>query len=43
MPTPLRNFRIADDLWLAVQAKAAEEGESVTAVVVAALEKYVSR
>lgn len=38
--TPGRNFRIHDDVMAAAQARAAREGTTVTAVVVAALEKY---
>lgn len=39
--TPLKSFRIPDDLYRAAQARAAEKGESVTAVVVRALKRYV--
>jgi hypothetical protein len=41
--TPLKSFRIPDELYRAAQAKAAEEGESVSDVVRAALERYVKR
>ena len=41
MPTPIRTFRIPDDLWLAAQERADERGESVTAVVIRALQRYV--
>lgn len=43
MPTPLRNFRVPDDLWRAAKAKADARGESLTAVVVRALRRYVAR
>lgn len=39
--TPLRAIRISDELWLAAQAKAADNNESVSDVVRGALEKYV--
>ncbi len=38
--TPTRTIRVSDELWTAVQAKAAEEGVTVTSVVIEALEKY---
>ena len=38
--TPTRTIRVSDELWAAVQAKAAEEGVTVTSVVIEALEKY---
>lgn len=41
--TPLRSFRIPDDVYRAAQEKAAERGESVSDVVRAALERYVKR
>lgn len=31
--TTLRNIRIGDELWLAAQVKAAEEGRDVSSVV----------
>lgn len=43
MPTPLRNVRVADDLWNAVREKAEAEGTTVTAVVIAALQRYLRR
>lgn len=43
MPTPLRNIRVSDDLWNAVKSKARAEGTTVTAVVVAALKRYLNR
>lgn len=41
--TPLKSFRIPDDLYRAAQAKAAEQGESLSDVVRAALARYVKR
>lgn len=41
--TPLRSFRIPDDLYEAAQKKAEEKGESVSDVVRRALERYVKR
>lgn len=41
--TPLRNVRVSDELWSAVQERAAERGETVTDVIRRALEKYVKR
>jgi predicted DNA binding CopG/RHH family protein len=41
--TPLRNLRVPDDLWQAAKAKAAAEGTTLTAVLVAALRRYVAR
>lgn len=43
MPTPLRNIRVADDLWKAAQAVATTRGESLSAVIIAALKRYVRR
>jgi len=40
--TPTRTIRVADDLWFAVQKKAAREGVTVTSVIIAALEKYLT-
>jgi len=40
--TPLRNFRIAEDLWKAAQAKAAAEGRTLTEVVVSYLRRYAA-
>jgi hypothetical protein len=39
--TPLRSFRIPDELYEAAQATAAEKGETVSDVIRKALEKYV--
>jgi predicted DNA binding CopG/RHH family protein len=39
--TPTRTIRVSDDIWLAVQKKAAKEGITVTSVIIASLEKYI--
>lgn len=39
--TPLKNFRIPENLYRAAQARARERGETVTDVVIRALEEYV--
>lgn len=41
--TPTRTIRVADDLWLAVQRKAALEDVTVTSVIIKALEAYVQK
>lgn len=41
--TPNRVIRVADPLWHAAQAKAAQRGETVSDVVRRALERYVRR
>lgn len=38
--TPLRSFRIADDVYMAAQARAEADGTSVSAVVVQMLKAY---
>ena len=38
-----RSLRIPEDVWMAAVAKAKEEGTSVTAVVTAALRRYLKR
>ena len=43
MPTPIRNMRIPDAVWQAARDKAEAEGTTVTAVVVAALRRYLKR
>lgn len=40
--TPARNVRISDAVWDAAKAKAADQGTTVAAVVVAALEAYTA-
>lgn len=39
--TPRRTVRIPDELWEAVKRKAADEGKTVTEVIVRALERYL--
>jgi hypothetical protein len=39
--TPLRNVRVADDLWRAAMSKALDRGESLSEVIRRALEEYV--
>jgi predicted HicB family RNase H-like nuclease len=39
--TPVRNFRIDDELYRAAQAKAAERGETLTEAIRQLLEWYV--
>jgi len=39
--TPTRTIRVSDDLWLAVQKKAAAEKVTVTSVIIKALEHYI--
>lgn len=41
--TPIKSFRIPDDIYKAAQAKAAERGETLTGVVVDALKRYTKR
>jgi predicted transcriptional regulator len=41
--TPLRNIRVPDELWDAAKAKAEADGRSVSAVLVEALRRYVTR
>lgn len=41
--TPIRGFRIPDELYTAAKAKAAERGEDLSSVIRAALERYVKR
>lgn len=41
--TPSRNVRIPDHVWDAAKAIAAERGETLTAVIEAALRRYISR
>lgn len=38
---PARSFRIPADLYRKVQQRAAERGETVTAVIIRAFERYV--
>jgi hypothetical protein len=39
--TPLRNVRVADDLWSAARERALQNGTTLSAVIVDALERYV--
>lgn len=39
--TPIRTVRVDDELWYAVQRAAADNGETVTDVILRALRKYV--
>lgn len=41
--TPMKSFRIPEDLYRAAQEKATERGETLSDVVRAALERYVRR
>jgi len=43
MATTPRAIRVPDDLWHAAVDKAREEGTTVTAVVVTALERFIVR
>jgi hypothetical protein len=40
--TPTRTFRVDDELWNAVQAKAASEGITVTSIIIDALLAYLT-
>lgn len=40
--TPTRTIRVSDELWTAVQARAAQEKVTVTSVIIKALEDYVA-
>ena len=39
--TPNRTIRVPDELWLAAKRKASDRGETVTAVIIRALIRYV--
>jgi predicted DNA binding CopG/RHH family protein len=39
--TPTRTIRVPDDLWKAVQYKAAKDGVTVTSIIIEALEAYI--
>ena len=41
--TPTRTIRVPDDLWKAVQKRAAEEGVTVTSLILNALQTYVDK
>lgn len=38
--TPMRSFRVSDEVWEAAQAKAADEGRTVSEVLRELLEQY---
>ena len=40
--TPTRTIRVPDDLWTAVQKKAALETVTVTSIIIKALEDYLT-
>ena len=40
--TPVRNLRVADEVWLPALAKARAEGRTLTEVIVASLRRYIS-
>jgi predicted HicB family RNase H-like nuclease len=40
--TPTRTIRVSDELWTAVQKKAALEEVTVTSVIIESLNNYVS-
>jgi predicted HicB family RNase H-like nuclease len=40
--TPTRTIRVSDELWTAVQAKAAQNKITVTSIIIAALEAYIA-
>ncbi len=40
--TPTRTIRVPDELWLAVQKKAAEQGITVTSILIEAMEKFIA-
>ena len=39
--TPLRSVRVPDELWTQAKEKAAQQHETVSSVIIAALEAYV--
>ena len=41
--TPTRTLRVSDDLWVAVQKKAAREKVTVTSVIIKYLEEYLTK
>lgn len=41
--TPTRTLRVSDDLWIAVQKKAASEKVTVTSVIIKCLEEYLTK
>lgn len=41
--TPLRSVRVPDAIWQAAREKADTRGDTLTAVIVSALKRYVAR
>lgn len=41
--TPVRNLRVSDDVWERALAIARRNGETITAVIVRALEAYIAK
>jgi predicted transcriptional regulator len=41
--TPTRTIRVSDELWTAVQKKAASKKVTVTSVIIEALEAYLDQ
>jgi hypothetical protein len=42
-PTPLRNIRVDDKLWLAVKKKCLKDGNTITDVIIDALRAYLKQ
>lgn len=40
-PLPLRSVRVSDAVWVAARAKSLERGDNLSAVIRAALERYI--
>lgn len=40
MATPIRNVRVPDDVWHAAAVRAADDGTTVSAIIVGALRDY---
>ena len=40
--TPTRTVRVSDEIWLAAKDRAADEGRTLTDVVIAALKEYIA-
>jgi len=39
--TPKHGIRVPDELWLAVKRKAHDQGETITDVIIRALQRYL--
>lgn len=39
--TPRRTVRVPDDVWQAARRKAADEGKTITEIIIDALRRYV--